>query len=73
MKILFIVIVALETGAIGLLGLGYVGARVWPHYAARFMPAIPIDAASRAREAETKLAEAGDQYGRWIALGDAAM
>ncbi len=73
MKILLIVIVALVTGAIGLLGLGYVGAKLWPHYAARFMPDIQVDAAVRAREAETKLAEASDQYARWIALGNAAL
>lgn len=73
MKILLIVIVALVTGAIGLVGLGYVGVTLWPHYAARFMPDIQVDAAARASEAQTKLSQAGDQYDRWIALGNAAL
>ncbi len=73
MKILLIVVIALVTGTAGFIGLGFVSAKLWPHYAARFMPDIPVDAAARANEAQTRLGEASDQYARWIALGNAAL
>ena len=73
MKILLIVVISLVTGAIGLVGLSYVSVKLWPHYAARFMPDVPINFAARAHAAESRLGEAKDDYDRWVALGDAVL
>lgn len=73
MKIVLIFVAALLALALTLVGAGYGAIKLWPRIAAEFMPDIPVDAATRIRDAEGQLTQANDQYDRWVALGDAAM
>ncbi len=73
MKSTMVVVVAVTVASLVMVGVGYVGYRYWPYYAAYFKPDKPVDAAFRAQAADSILAAAKDPYSRWVALGDAAL
>jgi hypothetical protein len=72
MKTFLIVVLTVIVGAFAVAGIGYAGMQVWPRWAAEYGPEIAVDAASRLRQAEARLAQAKDEYERWVALGDVA-